>query len=88
MGAGTALVGIRFVCVVEGQRCSVVGLHQRSGDVIEIVGSSGDALERGIALASVVVDVGMDDVLVGLQDEVDGLGAGLGVVNGVLEGIR
>ena len=46
-----------------------------------------DADEGGVALAVVVVDVGEGDEGVGLEDEVDGLGLALGVLDGGLEGV-
>jgi hypothetical protein len=57
------------------------------GDVVEVVGGAVYADERGIAFAVVVIDVGIRDEGIGLQDEVDGFGFALGVFDGGLEGV-
>jgi len=56
------------------------------GDVVHVGGGSVDALERGEALAVVVVEVEGAEVAFLGGDEVDGFGGSLGVVDGLLEG--
>src|ERR1700734_2182356 len=55
------------------------------GDVVEVVGGAVYANERGIALAVVVVDVGVSDEGIALEDEVDGLGFAFRVFDGAAE---
>lgn len=70
------LLPVVVVFVFEGDGGAVVFFHQLGGYVVEVVGGSFYPDEGWVALASVVVDVGVFDVGIGLEDEVDGLGAG------------
>ena len=61
------------------------GFGEGFGDVVEVGGGAVDADEGGVAFAVVVVDVGGGDEGVALEDEVDGLGGSLGLLDGGFE---
>ena len=60
-------------------------LGERGGDLVEVVLLAVVADEDGVALAVVVVDVDGLDVVLGLHQQVDGLFARFGLVDGIAE---
>src|SRR5580704_7631396 len=74
-----------FVVFLFGRR--FLGGGEGFGDVVEVVGRAVYADERGVAFAVVVVDVGVGDEGVGLQDEMDGFGFAFRVLDGFFEGV-
>src|ERR1700679_3713654 len=63
-------------------------LGERGGDLVEVVLDAVDADHGGVAFAVVVVDVDGGDVLLGLHEKVDRLGAGFGSDEGLMQRFR
>src|SRR5579875_1194382 len=55
---------------------------ERPGDLVEQVGRAFGALQHGIALTIVVIDVHGAEVVLALHDEVDGCGVAFGIADG------
>src|ERR1700728_159954 len=71
----------RLAIFGSGFRLCWLRRHERFSDVVQIRGGSFDALEDGIALAIVVIDVGTRNKIVQLNDQPDRLRLAFRVAN-------